>query len=121
MLHCLKQTDGSYVTRIYGIHDNPKAPQPQLFAKVMDLGDVWNGTEHNLWNAKIYPACATMKESIDAALNLYLIMNGKGDIDAWHNSRKESLFSSFCKADGTAIQQWQQVVSEQVKQGQASL
>lgn len=110
VLHCLKLTDGSYVTRIYGIHDNPKSADIRLFGEALNLGDVWGTEEHNLWNAKIYPACSTMKESVLAALNLYALAHGEGDRAAWMASRKESLFSSFCKADGSAIHAWQKHV-----------
>ena len=115
VLHCLKQTDGTYVTRIYGICDDPKSAEVRLFDRELNLGDVWQGAEQNLWNAKIYPVCSSMKESIAAALNLYDIVHGRGDMDAWSESRKESLFSSFCKADGRAIQTWQKHVEEKVK------
>lgn len=115
VLHCLKQIDGTYVTRIYGIHDNPKSAEVRLFGQELNLGDVWQGAEKNLWNAKIYPACSSMKESIVAALNLYDTVHGRGDRNAWLECKKESLFSSFCKADGVAIQTWQKYVEEKVK------
>ena len=115
VLHCLKLVDGKYVTRIYGIHDNPKSADVRLFNEELDLGDVWDNEEHNLWNAKIYPACDTMQESIAAALNLYDIIHGQGDMAEWDKAPKESLFGSFCKADGTAIQTWQRKVKETVE------
>ena len=116
VLHCLKLTDGRYVTRIYGIRDDPKCTDVRLFGIRPDLGDVWGDREHDLWNARIYPACRTMKESIDAALNLYDLIHGHGSMAAWAESPKESLFSSFCKADGAAIQKW---ASETVQPGRS--
>lgn len=110
VLHCLKLVDGRYVTRIYGIHDNPKSADVRLFGEDLDLGEVWDNEERKLWNAKIYPACETMQESVAAALNLYAIVHGQGNKAAWAEMPKESLFSSFCKADGTAIQAWQNKV-----------
>ena len=115
VMHCLKLVDGKYVTRVYGILDNPKGEDIRLFNEKLDIGDVWVNEEHNLWNAKIYPACDTMQESIAAALNLYDIVHGQGDRDAWGKMPKESLFSSFCKADGAQIQAWQKKVKEMVE------
>ena len=115
MLHTLKQLDGSYVTRIYGINDNPKSTEVTLFGKPFCFRDVWDCNEHNLWNAKIYPVCSTRKESINAALNLYEIANGSGDKEKWLQSCRVSLFSSFCNTDVVAIQKWQQSIREKIK------
>ena len=114
VLHCLKLTDGRYVTRIYGIHDDPKCRDVRLFGIKPDLGDVWGNGDHDLWHAVIYPACGTMKESIDAALNLYALIHGAGNRTAWNEAQKESLYSSFCKADGAAIHLWQKKVQEKI-------
>lgn len=115
VMHCLKQLDGSYVTRIFGIQDNPKSGDACLFGKELHLGNVWHCSEKNLWNAEIYPACSSMAESIHAALNLYDIIHGDGDWDAWTKAQKESLYSSFCKADGVAIHKWQKELRAKIE------
>ena len=69
VLHGLKQKNGKFVCRIYGVLDNPK--ENKLFG--IDLEevlhkleirpeDVWNSSEHLLWFAKLYPECDSIKE-----------------------------------------------------------
>ena len=118
VLHTLQQTDGNYVTRIYGVTDNPKSDSVFLFGEEMNFGDVWDGEEKHLWEAKIYPVCATRSESIAAAINVYELVHGRGNRKAWEEAPKESLFSSFGKADGIAIKKWQQYVKEKVSEYQ---
>ena len=52
VLHGLKQADGKFVCRIYGVNDNPK--ENKLFGYEL-TGSLWDeGDAHNLWFAKIY-------------------------------------------------------------------
>lgn len=120
VLHCLKQTDGTYVTRVLGVHDNPKLQPGQdglLLGKPMTWleqeKDIWGeNEERTLWNARIYPVCGSMEESVDQAL-AFVHMVRSGEIrDAWRNMHRESLFGSFCRADGAAIHAWHETVSE---------
>lgn len=57
VLHGLKQTDGKFVCRIFGVQDNPKSNL--LFGKQLpeELGS-------SLWFAPIYPERDTIKEAI---------------------------------------------------------
>ena len=122
VLHCLQLSDGGYVTRIYGVRDNPKAAADGclcLFGmQVKGLPkDTWQeGEERNLWLARIYPVCATRKESVRAALDLYAsVIHGEG-LTTYETVRRESLWTSFCGADGKAIRAWQKRIEEYVSQ-----
>lgn len=122
VLHGLKQKDGKFVARIYGVKDNPK--EGKLFGKalneiiaengidVSELGAGYNGT---LWTADMYPACDTIREAVAAALNIYDMVHGKGDVDAWRNTNRKSLCSGFNDADPDAIIAWDNRMQELVR------
>lgn len=82
VLHGLKQRDGKFVVRIFGVQDNPK--ENRLFGKELDevaekLGtDLWDGKNHTLWTAELYPEKDTVREAVAAALNLYALVTGEG-------------------------------------------
>ena len=119
VLHGLKQRDGKFVVRIFGVNDNPK--ENKLFGKDLDevsakLGaDLWNGENHTLWTAELYPEKDTIKEAVAAALNLYALVNGEaGDLTAWKNTERKSLCSGFNSADPDAIIAWNQRMADLV-------
>ena len=96
VIHCLKQVDGKYVCRIYGLNDNPK--ESRLFGKSID---------QPLWEKELYPECESMEEALEYALRLYTIINDGKDFsltDSWKN--KKSLCSGFNDADPSAIFEW---------------
>lgn len=72
VLHGLKQRDGKFVVRIFGVQDNPK--ENRLFGRDLDevaerLGtDLWDGGNHTLWTAELYPEKDTVREAVAAAL-----------------------------------------------------
>ena len=113
VLHGLKQTDGKFTCRIYGVNDNPK--ENLLFGKEL-VGDLWDeGDPHILWNAGLYPACETMREAVDYALQLYtLVQEGKtAEAEKW-NDRK-SLYSGFNDADSEAVIAWNRRMKDLVE------
>lgn len=119
VLHGLKQRDGKFVVRIFGVNDNPK--ENKIFGKDLDevsakLGaDLWNGENHTLWTAELYPEKDTIKEAVAAALNLYALVNGEaGDLTAWKNTERKSLCSGFNSADPDAIIAWNQRMADLV-------
>lgn len=114
VLHSLKLTDGRFVTRIYGVADNPKEGT-FLGGSMAAFGNVWDGDDHSLWQAKIYPVCDSMAESVDAALNVYALAMGAGDYDAWASAERVSLCSSFNSADTAAILEWETHLRKAVK------
>ena len=122
VLHCLKQKDGRFVCRIYGVEDNPKETRlfdQELSDIVRRLGisdsDLWDTDDRTLWTAKLYPECDTVKEAVAAALNVYDLAHGSGGIESWKNTDRKSLCSGFGDADPAAIIAWNQRMRELVR------
>ena len=104
VLHGLKQADGKFVVRIYGVDDNPK--ENRLFGHKIptDLAP-------NLWTAPIYPERATIKEAVKAAFELYEKVQEK----RWSEiERGKSLAAGFNDADPEAILAWNKRMAELV-------
>lgn len=112
VMHGLKQRDGKFIVRIFGVNDNPK--ENRLFG--MDLEQIekdldvklWPDDSHTLWSAALYPEADTIEEAVSAALNLYAIVHGEeqADLSAWKAAPKKSLCSGFNDADPDAIIAW---------------
>ncbi|MBQ6067392.1 MAG: bifunctional fucokinase/L-fucose-1-P-guanylyltransferase [Clostridia bacterium] len=109
-LHCVKQLDGKFVCRIYGTGDNPK--QDKLFG--MPLAELGISAD-SLWEAELYPVCDTVREAVEATLNLYRIAVGNGgDVQAWQAARRVSMRSGFNNADPQALIDWQRRMTDLV-------
>ena len=118
VLHGLKQKDGRFVVRIYGVKDNPKAAletgctflgttlQDFMTANHITAEELWEGEDHSLWNAALYPVCDTINEAVKAALNLYAISHGQGDSLSWRIADRKSLSAGFADADPDALLDW---------------
>ena len=127
VLHGLKQKDGQFVVRIYGIQDNPKGNLDDnctLFDSTLkefmllnhiSEEELWDDTGHALWTAKLYPSCDTIAEALAAALNVYDMAHGKGDVLAWRNANRKSLCSGFNEADPYALIDWEKRMQELVR------
>ena len=126
VLHGLKQKDGKFVARIYGVKDNPKGkvddcnflgvPFKDFISKNgLSFGDVWDGEDRSLWNAKLYPTADTIQEAISGALNLYELTRGGGDKEKWLNSIRKSLAEGFNDANSKAIIEWDNRMKELVR------
>lgn len=105
VLHGLKQSDGKFVVRIYGVEDNPKSNL--LFGKQIpaELGAT-------LWTAPIYPEKDTIDEAVSAALKLY----EKVMAEDWSSIEAgKSLSSGFNDADPEAIIAWNDRMAELVE------
>lgn len=110
VVHVLKQSNGKFVCRIYGVADNPKSDL--LFGK--KLSDF--GISGTLWNAEIYPECSTVKDAVAASLNLYdFIANGRGNREVWEQADKKSLKSGFNDADTHALILWARRMQDYVR------
>ena len=125
VMHGLKQRDGRFIVRIFDISDNPK--ENKLFGRDLDdlekkLGaDFWKGAAHSLWAADLYPEADTIKEAVDAALNLYAVVNEEGgDLEAWKKAEKRSLCSGFNEADPDAIIAWNKRMADLVAMDEIS-
>ena len=104
VLHGLKQTDGKFVVRIYGVDDNPK--ENKLFGHTIPAS-----ISSSLWLAPIYPEIATIKEAVKAALDLYRCVTE----ERWSDiERGKSLSEGFNDADPQAILDWNKRMEELV-------
>ncbi len=98
VLHGLKQMNGKFVCRIFGIDDNPK--ENKLFGHEI---------EGTLWDAGIYPEKDTIKEAVAAALRLYQdIREGRTPQPG------KSMAAGFNDADPEAILAWNKRMAELV-------
>ena len=127
VLHGLKQKDGRFVVRIYGIHDNPKNTLEnggsffegtiESFIQKNNIQpeELWQTNDHSLWNAQLYPVCDTIAQAVDAALNVYHMSIGQGDVQKWRNAGRKSLCAGFNEADPEAIISWNKRMEELVR------
>lgn len=122
VLHGLKQKNGKFVCRIYGVQDNPK--EDKLFGRELsqiqkNLGlsesDVWDSDNHTLWTANIYPEADSIRQAVQAALNVYYLVHETGDLKEWKKANRKSLCSGFHDADSEAIIAWNRRMQELVK------
>ncbi len=116
VLHGLKQKDGCFVARIYGVQDNPK--EGKLFGK--DLAALLAGVSDAicLWDTPLYPACSTMKEAVSAALALYRAAENdtlSAYFEEYRDHKPVSLMSGFNCADSDAIIAWDKRMQELVQ------
>lgn len=127
VLHGLKQRDGRFVARIYGINDNPKSLLTEgctffdttldEFMKINEIDKelLWDSGDNSLWTAKLYPACDTISEAVESALNIYEMSKGRGNKKMWKASERKSLCSGFNDADPDAIIAWNKRMQELVR------
>ena len=127
VIHGLKQKDGKFVARIYGIKDNPKSTLDDgcTFLKTtladfmkknkIDKSELWDGLNFSLWTANLYPECDSIKEAVAAALNIYAMADGNGNVDIWRKSVRKSLCSGFNDADPHALIAWDKRMHELVR------
>ena len=118
VLHGLKQKDGNFVCRIYGVEDNPK--EAFLFGRNLQ-GDFWEGNDdHTLWNANLYPECKTIKEAVCYALKLYKAVGSDRMEDVLQWEGRKSLCAGFRDADPQAILDWNNRMWELVQMNHIS-
>lgn len=126
VLHGLKQKNGKFVARIYGVGDNPKGKLQdgcQFLGK--DLAEfvdkygikelLWADGDDSIWTARLYPECDSIVEAISEALNLYALTRGEGDLERWKRANRKSLCSGFNDADASAIIEWNKRMQELVR------
>ncbi len=122
---------GGFVTRVYGLSDDPKHPYRATAASFMNrpwdewlsearisAEDLWPGIpdgERTLWNAQLYPLAEERDESLLLSLPLQAPGNASPDWwERWWASRRLSLADSFVQADGERILQDQTAVEDEV-------
>ena len=122
VIHGLKQADGRFVCRIFGIEDNPKEAKlfgcdlSECLSRAEDEAALWEqGAEHTLWNARLYPECKSIEEAVACALELYDLVTA-GDLSralAWKD--RKSLCAGFNDADPKAILEWNRRMAQLVQ------
>lgn len=128
VLHGLKQKDGSFVIRVYGVNDNPKDTLEQQGAFLggtlesfldnagLKPDEVWKGGGHYLWNGALYPVCKTIGEAVDAAMLILELAAGKTKrAEEYRAMKRLSLQGSFEQADTREIAAWQAKLNTQVR------
>ncbi len=128
VLHGLKQKDGTFVIRVYGVGDNPKVTLEEkgaflggtleglLEAAGLKPEEVWKGEQHYLWNAALYPVCQTIGEAVGAAMLILDMAAGKTrQAETYRRMKRLSLQESFEQADIREIAAWQAKLNTQVR------
>lgn len=129
VFHGLQLKHGKYVTRVYGVLDNPKGRLEDnarflgttinefLHNNGLDCSDIWNDNQRYLWFAKIYPVCHNRAKTVNWAMLICNMAKGVAtadEIQIWKKQKRESLFSSFNKADVQAIVPWKKQLENQI-------
>lgn len=122
VMHGLKQKDGSFVCRIYGVDDNPK--ENKLFGMDLetlcnkngiDYKDMWDSDDHSLWLAKLYPQCKSISLAVKSAVRIYKMFCENLYDETWVKANRKSLCSGFHDADADAIIAWNKRMQELVQ------
>ena len=121
VMHGLKQRDGKFIVRIFGVNDNPK--ENQLFGRNLDELEkkfdikLWEDqTGHTLWSANLYAEADTIQEAVDASLELYAFVTEEKAFDRnlWNTVSHKSLCAGFNDADPDAIIAWNRRMADLV-------
>lgn len=131
VLHGLKQRDGKFVVRVYGPGDDPKGSVDSCVFLGTTLRqfmqrngiseeELWDGTDHTLWTANLYPVCDNIQQAVKAALNVRAMAEGHGDVAVWRNCVRKSLSSGFRDADPYALAAWDKRMRELVSMDKLS-
>lgn len=114
----IRQMDGSFAARVYGVEDNPKGTyegntsflgswlKDVLDYYQVDRDAIWKEEDHSLWKACLYPLCASMQEAVEQSLILVRMARGEAgrdEVDRWLSLERTSLFDSFNQADVEAV------------------
>lgn len=83
--------------------------------------ELWEeGEEQTIWNARLYPACPTIREALRASLNLYAMTRGNGAVSEWRSGERKSLCAGFHEADAHALIAWEKRMEELVRMDRLS-
>lgn len=119
----------AYIVRTYGVLDNPKKTleengsfldgtlQSFLQDNQLSTEDLWETTDHSLWNAKLYSAHLTQQEAAEEALLLWKMSCKKADekaVHKWQKRKRYSLCESFAKGDTTQFVEWKEELENRV-------
>ena len=127
VLHTVKLNNNKFVTRIYGIYDNPKSTFDGTYLK-SSIRRICNclGVKTSffsekvgktIWDAELFPECESIDESIEFALYIYNLSNGIADEslnDLFLASKRYSLSSSFANASTDYIFDWEEKIYSEI-------
>lgn len=117
----IQDEEGSkgYITRIYGVEDNPKETEDKgtfLNRPLSELADKLDYEVENLWEAKIYPLMPSLEESLESALWLsQLNLASKEELDKWLGLKRYSLKESYEIADLKTILKTQEITEDVIR------
>ncbi len=111
-----------YTAIIYGINDHFKNQQSSTFLnepmkeaferRGIRPKQVWHeGEEQELWTARLFPACSTVEEAVEIALNLQYDYPDP----RWHETERLSMKHILVKADHKRICEHYQEIQRQVR------
>ena len=123
---------GGVVTRLYGVRDDPKRSLDQggtflnrpwaewLAASGVSADDLWPATgrpgECTLWNARLYPLCATREDSLDAVLWLQRPESVSPEqLSRWRDAPRLSLGASYLRADVNRLVSQEAAIEDSVR------
>ncbi len=131
VVHQLPLANGGFVTRVFGLSDDPKLPWDHPAATIVNrpwltwLGQAGIQPEtlwpdlpveaRTLWNARLYPLCSDRAESLALSMPLQdPTLAPEGWRDGWERSSRLSLAESFAQADGEQILAEMTAIEDQV-------
>jgi len=130
VLHALKGRDGQFIVRIYGTNDNPKGTLEEgskllgvslndfLANTGLTVEDLWDGADHSIWNARLYPPMNNIHDAIASALRLYDLIHGDlSYLSEFKASARKSLCAGFNDADPDALLAWDTRMQDLVRMG----
>ncbi|MCL5997268.1 MAG: hypothetical protein M1546_14615 [Chloroflexi bacterium] len=119
VIHQVLYPEERFVTRIYGLRDDPKRPWDSptgtfmniawadwLNQATLDPSVLWPGipsAARTLWNARLYPVCANRDESLRLSLLLQQPNRLRNEGQAWLAAPRVSLQESFANASGEHV------------------
>lgn len=123
VLHTLPVKDAKghkgYITRVYGVGDNPKESLEVgtfLGKPLKALQDKIGVAIKNLWELELYPLRESIEESIESALWLSQIRRAtKEEIEKWQTLKRYSLKESYEIADLKAILENQEEIEDLIR------
>lgn len=129
VLHGLPLQGTEQVVRVYGVQDNPKSHYDQgaeflgttLQAFVqnnhLSVEDLWDDDQRYLWFAKLYPVAQTQEEALEYTALVQKMAKGaatEAEILRWKKAKRESLYSSFDRADVHGVCHFQQELEQRI-------
>lgn len=129
-MNTIQTKDNKYVTRIYGIGENPKVEKSssttflntliENMMKKYDIkeNDIWNSNDKSIWKANLFCLEEDNSKSINSALILHKIINCNASIDEakrYFGKKRTSLCDSFNNSDTAKTRNKNQEVEIQLR------